>query len=297
MNNPRIPFQMANRRPNLIPLKGKRLMVHLVVNVEHWQFDQPMPRKLLTAPQGIEMTPDVPNYSWAEYGMRCGMPRILKSFQERSLPASVSINASVINAYPDLADEILKADWEFIGHGIHQQSIQAEKNEAETIRLALSMIEKFTGKQASGWLGPGLKESEHTPDILRSLGVEYVFDWVIDDLPCWMDTKVGPLMAMPYTLELNDSVIYAVEKHASKEIYNRVVDTLKIIDQEINHQPQILTIALHPHLIGVPHRFYYLEKILDELQNRDDSLFMTAADIADWFKDQSPPPGKQRDDN
>ena len=272
-------------------------MVHLVVNVEHWQFDQPMPRKLLTAPQGLEMTPDVPNYSWAEYGMRCGMPRILKCFEERSLPASVSINASVINAYPDLADEILKADWEFIGHGIHQHSIQAEKNEAETIRLALSMIEKFTGKQASGWLGPGLKESEHTPDILKSLGVEYVFDWVIDDLPCWMDTKVGPLMAIPYTLELNDSVIYAVEKHASKEIYNRVVDTLKIIDQEINHQPQILTIALHPHLIGVPHRFYYLEKILDELQNRDDSLFMTAADIADWFKDQSPPPGKQRDDN
>ncbi len=297
MNNPRIPFQIASKRPKLIPPSGKRLMVHLVVNVEHWQFDQPMPRKLLTAPQGIEMTPDVPNYSWAEYGMRCGMPRILRSFQERSLPASVSINASVINAYPDLADEILQADWEFIGHGIHQQSIQAEKNEAETIRLALSMIEKFTGKQASGWLGPGLKESEHTPDILKSLGVEYIFDWVIDDLPCWMDTKVGPLMAMPYTLELNDSVIYAVEKHSSKEIYNRVVDTLKIIDREIDDQPQILTIALHPHLIGVPHRFYYLEKILDELQSRDDSLFMTAADIADWFKDQSPPPGKQRDDN
>ncbi|MBO37592.1 MAG: hypothetical protein CMM75_00230 [Rhodospirillaceae bacterium] len=297
MNNPRIPFQIASKRPKLIPPSGKRLMVHLVVNVEHWQFDQPMPRKLLTAPQGIEMTPDVPNYSWAEYGMRCGMPRILRSFQERSLPASVSINASVINAYPDLADEILQADWEFIGHGIHQQSIQAEKNEAETIRLALSMIEKFTGKQASGWLGPGLKESEHTPDILKSLGVEYVFDWVIDDLPCWMDTKVGPLMAMPYTLELNDSVIYAVEKHSSKEIYNRVVDTLKIIDREIDDQPQILTIALHPHLIGVPHRFYYFEKILDELQSRDDSLFMTAADIADWFKDQSPPPGKQRDDN
>ena len=297
MNNPRIPFQMATKRTTLCPPSEKRLMVHLVVNVEHWQFDQPMPRKLLTAPQGLEMIPDVPNYSWAEYGMRCGMPRILKSFQERSLPASVSINASVINAYPDLADEMLKADWEFIGHGIHQQSIQAEKNEAETIRLALSMIENFTGKKCSGWLGPGLKESAHTPDILKSSGVEYVFDWVIDDLPCWMDTTGGPLMAIPYTLELNDSVIYAVEKHASKEIYNRVVDTLKIIDQEIKHQPQILTIALHPHLIGVPHRFYYLEKILDELQNRDDSLFMTAADIADWFKDQSPPPGKQRDDN
>ena len=72
-------------------------MVHLVVNVEHWQFDQPMPRKLLTAPQGIEMTPDVPNYSWAEYGMRCGMPRILKSFQEISSEKETPLSSAFFN--------------------------------------------------------------------------------------------------------------------------------------------------------------------------------------------------------
>lgn len=280
---------MSQKRPILEPLDGKRLLVHLVVNVEHWQFDRPMPRKLLTAPHGLEMTPDIPNYCWAEYGMRCGMPRILKCFKERSLPASVSINASVIDAYPDLANEMLNADWEFIGHGVHQQSIQAEENEADLIKLAITMIKNFTGKTPAGWLGPGLKESDQTPDILKALGVEYVFDWVIDDLPCWMATTNGPLLAMPYTLELNDSVIYAVEKHSSNEIYNRVVDTIKIIEQEIDQQPQILTIALHPHLIGVPHRFYYLEKILDELQSRQDTLFLTGSTIAEWYQTGFPP--------
>ena len=30
--------------------------------------------------------PDIPNFSWAEYGMRCGMPRILDMFADRNLP-------------------------------------------------------------------------------------------------------------------------------------------------------------------------------------------------------------------
>src|SRR6187402_1736441 len=82
-SNPRIPYQLASRRPRLPPLNGKRLMVHLVVNIENWQFENPMPRVLLPPPHGLVQSPDVPNFSWAEYGMRCGMPRILKAFADR----------------------------------------------------------------------------------------------------------------------------------------------------------------------------------------------------------------------
>jgi hypothetical protein len=70
MNNPRIPFMLSSQRPPLAALDGRAILVHLVVNVEHWPFDQPMPRTLLTAPHGRETVPDVPNYSWAEYGLR-----------------------------------------------------------------------------------------------------------------------------------------------------------------------------------------------------------------------------------
>ena len=66
---------MSSQRRKLAPPDGKPLIVHVVVNVEHWQFDQPMPRKALTSPHGAEAVPDVPNFSWAEYGMRVGMPR------------------------------------------------------------------------------------------------------------------------------------------------------------------------------------------------------------------------------
>lgn len=281
---------MASERPLLAPPDGKPLIVHPVVNVEHWLFDNAMPRKILTAPHGLEQVPDIPNYSWAEYGMRCGMPRLLDCFSGRGLPASVSLNAGVIDAYPALAAAMRDAGWEFIGHGVHQKSIQGETNEEALIEQSLSMIEDFTGARPPGWLGPGLKETMDTPDILKSLGVEYVFDWVLDDLPCWMTTRHGPLIAMPYTLEINDSVIYAVEKHSSPEMHRRMIDTLTQFDSELETQPRVLTLGLHPHLIAVPHRMPYLNQMLDILQERDDTVFMTGRVIADWFKSVSPAP-------
>jgi allantoinase len=73
-SNPRIPFQLASTSAPLHPRQGKPLIVHVVVNVENWRFDQPMPRKLLPSPHGTDHMPDVPNFSWAEYGLRCRMP-------------------------------------------------------------------------------------------------------------------------------------------------------------------------------------------------------------------------------
>lgn len=283
MANPRTPFRMSSARPHLEPLEGKPLMVHIVVNVEHWPFDQKMPRTILPPPHGLDQVPDVPNFAWAEYGLRCGMPRILTLLEDRALPASASINASVIEAYASCAEAILEAGWEFIGHGVHQRSIQDAGDEAAVIELALDKIAQFTGRRPRGWLGPGLRELFETPDLLKSAGIEYLFDWVIDDLPSWMETKSGPLLSMPYTLELNDSVIYAVERHASPEIYRRFTDTLEVYEWELRQQPRVLTLALHPHLIGVPHRFIYLQKILDVLLDREDVIFVTGGAIADWY--------------
>ena len=110
-SNPRIPYQLASHRPRYPALNGKRLMVHLVVNIENWQFENAMPRVILTAPHGLVQLPDVPNFSWAEYGMRCGMPRILKALADRGLPASCALNAGAIETYRDCMDEVLAAGW------------------------------------------------------------------------------------------------------------------------------------------------------------------------------------------
>ena len=290
MANPRIPYVLSSERKKLPPFAGKRILVHLVVNVEHWQFENAMPRTIITPPHGKETVPDVPNFSWADYGMRAGMPRILRLFKERGVPASTSINAGVIDAYPQAAEAMLNAGWEFIGHGIHQKAINhAEGGEEALLRTALDKIERFTGTRPRGWLSPGLRETVDTPDLLKRNGVDYVCDWVVDDLPSWMTTKHGPLVAMPYNLEINDSIIYAIERHASGEMARRTEFTLRQFEQECFENPRILAIGLHPHLIGVPHRFHELVRMLDMLQASDLVAFTTGSDLCDWFMAAQPP--------
>lgn len=291
MSNPRMPYHFSGDGPQLKAHPDGAILVHLVVNVEHWLFDQPMPRTIITPPHGKETVPDVPNFSWVDYGMRAGLPRIMRALQQRGLPASASLNAGVIDAYPRAAEAIQAAGWEFIGHGVHQKSLNHAGAEAELIELALTKIAGFTGTRPRGWLSPGLRESNDTPDLLKAAGIDYVCDWCIDDVPQWMRTEHGPLLAVPYNLEVNDSIIYAVEKHSSPEMLMRLTRTLHLFEREVveTGQPRILAVGLHPHLIGVPHRFADLETMLDLLMKSSRVHFVTGSEIADWYAAQVPP--------
>ena len=288
MSNPRIPFQMSSERPPLAPPDGKPLIVHVVVNVEYWPFDRPMPRKLLSTPHGDAPVPDVPNYCWAEYGLRCGMPRLLRLLQAQGLPASVNLNAAVIDVYPSLAAAMRDAGWEFVGHGMTQRLLHSEDDEAGLIESVLDRIEAFTGQRPRGWMSPGFAQTFDTPDHLKALGVEYAFDWVLDDLPAWMDTRHGPLLALPYGFELNDSLVFPVERQSSAEILRRFEDTLETFDAELAAQPRVLTLAVHPHVIAVPHRIGYFARMIERLKARPDTVFMTGGAIADWYRAEVP---------
>ena len=283
-SNPRIPFQMSTERPPLTPPSGKPLIVHVLVALENWRFDDHMPRQVIPGPHGARSIPDVVNYSWAEYGMRCGMPRLLRALGERDIKADACINAGVIDAYPSVAEAVLKQGWEFQGHGLHQRAA-SETGEREMIKEALDKLEAFCGYRPRGWTGPGMKETDDTLDYLREAGIIYTCDWIVDDLPCWIKTKHGPMVAVPYTLELNDSVIYAVEKQSSSEQYDRLKYTLESLEAELEHSPRVVSLSLHHHLNGVPHRIGFVEKMLDLLLARKDTVFMTGGQIADWFID------------
>ena len=283
MSNPRIPYQMFSERKQLAPPNGKPIIVHVVVNVEYWPFDQAMPRAALPAPHGKSPIPDVGNFSWVEYGMRVGMPRLLRLITERGINASTFINAACADVYPSAAEAMLEANWEFVGHGWVQKSLQFEDDEAGVIARSIERLKQLTGRQPRGWFGPGAGESYETPDLLKAAGIEWVADWFVDDLPCWMRTKHGPIVAMPYTVELNDVPLYVVQEQSSDEMLKRLDMTLKTFDNEDSNQSKVLTIALHPHVMGVAHRAEVLARCLDQLLARADTAFFTGSEIADWF--------------
>jgi allantoinase len=284
-SNPRAPYVLSNEHPPLAPPNGKPLIVHLVVNVEYWPYDQLTPRTIVVPPHGRTHVPDLPNFCWSEYGNRAGMPRLLKLFGERDLPVSASINASVIDVYPQLAKAVLDAGWEFVGHGMHQRGLGEETDEGSLIKASLDRLATFTGKRPRGWMSPGWSETFDTLDHLRAAGIEYVCQWVIDDLPVRLRTKYGPIIAVPYGLDNNDSVIFAIEKHSSAEMRQRLLQTIATFEREISEfgQPRVLAIPLHPHLSGVPHRINYLREVIDLLLARSDTVFMNGSQLTDWY--------------
>ena len=293
MANPRVPYRFSDDGPALEPHANGNILVHLVVNVEHWVFDAPMPRTIITPPHGKETVPDVPNFSWADYGMRCGLPRMIQAIESRGLTASTSCNAGAVHAYPRAAQAMRDIGWEFVGHGMHQKALNHVGAESEVITASLDILTEFTGRRPRGWLGPGLRESHDTPEHLKAAGIDYVFDWVIDDVPNWMRTANGPLLSLPYNLELNDSIIYAVEKHSSDEMYQRLERTLALFVREAAHRPRVLSLGLHPHLMGVPHRFGSFERMLDLLMGTAGVCFLQGAQIADWYTSQVPAPAQE----
>ena len=189
---------------------------------------------------------------------------------------------------PGLAEAMRDADWEFIGHGMTQRLLHNEADEPGLITAVLDKIEAFTGTRPRGWMGPGFAQTFDTPDHLKAAGIEFNLDWVLDDLPCWMTTKHGPLLSMPYGFELNDSLMYTVERQASPALLQRLKDTLETFEPELAAQPRVLTLAVHPHQVAVPHRLPYLAQVLDLLLARDDTIFLTGSPIADWYMSVDP---------
>lgn len=289
VSNPRIPFQLGDERPSLPAFNGKRLLVHLCMNIEYWPIERPMPRGVLPAPHGVATAPpDVPNFSWVEYGLRCGMPRIMGMLAERNIKASAFMNAQVSDVYPRLTDRVLQAEWELVGHGWFQQSLKQVDDEEEVIIRCLKRLEALSGQKTRAWLGAGLGETDKTPDLLRQHGVEFLHDWVLDDLPFWMWTEHGPMVGLPYTFELNDVPIYAIQHGASDEILTRTKATLDMFERELERQVRIITFGLHPHIIGVPHVAHQFEKAIDLLIQRDDTVFVTSSQMGDWFTNADP---------
>ena len=287
MANPRADFVPLPDRPALHLPRGARVAVLLVMNVEQNEFDQPVGRPLSPQPPGRERLPDVPNFSWFEYGLRVGFWRVLEATRRLNVPMTMALNGSVCDFYPRVAQAALDAGWDVVGHGYHQRPLPAEEDEAAAIRLALDTIEEFTGTRPLGWLGPGLGETSETPELLVSEGVEFVLDWVNDDQPYELKVDKGRLFSVPYSNELNDIGVYIRLGHPGPSMLERVHDHLTTLLNDEPETARVMSIGLHPFIVGQPHRFPYFVKMLELIMNTPGAIPMTATELYHWYREQT----------
>lgn len=281
----RLTYSPIAERPKLQLPGGARLVVWVIVNIEEWDIEQPMPRTVLTPPAGGQPSPDIPNWAWHEYGNRVGFWRMLEVFDQFRIPGVLAINGSCFQTYPQIAQAAKARRWEFLGHGFIQKNMQKVENEAEAIRLTTEAIQRFSGKPPRGWLGPGLTETWETPDLLQEAGYDYVCDWVLDDQPVDLKTRSGrTITSVPYTQECNDVAMMLIQHHSAREYYDRAMDQFDQLYEDSRDSARVMALVLHPYIMGAPHRLKWFRRIIERMSARKDVLFWTGEQILDWHR-------------
>ena len=285
----RLHHQPIINRPKLLLKNNKKIILWVIVNLEVWDPDLPQPRNILPPPMNAPMLPDLPNWSWHEYGMRVGFWRILKALQERQISSTLALNATVVDYYPETVEAAIKANWEPMGHGYIQRPMHKVDNQFVDIKSAIDKIENFTKEEVIGWESPGLTETDDTLDILSEHGIKYTANWPVDDLPQDLKVKSGKRMiTLPYPIEINDVVMTSVQVHKSDEIFTRGKLQFDRLYQEADENVKIMAISVHPYLTGVPHRISFFEQLLDYILNHQDVEIMTGKDIYNWYTAKVP---------
>jgi peptidoglycan/xylan/chitin deacetylase (PgdA/CDA1 family) len=277
---------IVDRAPLRLP-DDARVAIWVIVNIENWDPESALPRTVLPPPGGQVHLPDIPNWTWQEYGMRVGYWRFMEVLERFGVKATLSINGSVIELYPRLAEAARDAGWEFLGHSYIQKPMHLLDDERAAIRKTVEVIRDFTGKAPRGWMGPGLTETNLTADILAEEGFEYVADWVADDQPFEVATTAGPLVSVPYTVELNDIPMMLIQHHKAAEFYDRTMDHFERLYRDGEKTARVMAIAVHPYISGVPHRIGYFEKVIEALHDRPGVVFWTGEQILDWYRSEA----------
>ena len=280
----RVPYSAIIDRPALKLPDGGRLVVWTIVNVEQWDIERAMPRSVLPPPMGQPLVPDLPNWAWHEYGMRVGFWRLLDVLRHFGITPTLAINGDVCNRYPRHrrggAGRTAGSSW---ATASCRSRCTGSRTSARRSATRSQTIARFTGTPPRGWESPGLTETEETPDLLREEGIAYVADWVLDDQPVAIETRAGPLVSIPYTLETNDITVHALQHLPSDALYRRAVDQFERLYQESAAITRVMAVSLHPYITGVPHRIGHLERLYAHLLSRPGVLTWTGGQIYDWY--------------
>jgi allantoinase len=269
----------------------KRLAFVVTTNIECFAFGAGMGHD--PAKTGEPQTHR--NYSWRDYGNRIGIWRFFDLFDELKLPAAHNVNSLLYEYAPQVMDAVRRRGDEIVAHGrTNAENLRGlwEADEERIISEVVATFVKHEGQAPMGWMGPGAYETSHTPDLLKEAGFKYLMDWPMDDQPVWLRTRSGPILSVPYPIELNDSQVITHRKQDGREFCDMIVDQFdEMIEQCVTH-PLVMNISIHPNIFGQPFRLRNLRLALRhclEHQHKDRVWLTRPCDVATYCL--SLPPG------
>jgi len=280
----RVDYSPIIDRPIIKWPNGARVALWISPNVEHYEY---MPDDdTARTPWPRTPFPDVQQYSYRDYGNRVGFWRMLETLDKYNIRSCVSLNVAVLEHFPEIRDAMVERNYDYMSHGIYNTRYlytYTEEQEREFYRDTIETLKLHTGKQLKGMLGPAISGTERTPDLMAEAGLIYHTDWMHDDQPVPIKVKSGKLISVPYSIELNDSSLLR-DNHYEGDYFARICKAqFDQLYKEGAESGRVMCIALHPFLIGQPHRIKYLDEILSHIMSHDGVWQTTADEIADYY--------------
>lgn len=283
VNADRAPYSPITTRPKLTWPNGARVALWVVPNIEHYEY-LPLPQRARN-PWPRTPHPDVINYGSRDYGNRVGVWRMFDVLDKHDIKGTVSLNMSNFVHYPQIAKACAERDWSILCHGLYNTRYHwnySEEEERAAIAECVDLHGELTGKMLPGWFSPAVSFTLNTPDLVAEAGIKYYCDWYHDDQPLPMRTRSGQLVTVPYTMDLNDSVL-SLKQYEGAEFVEMIKDTFDTLYAEGADSGRVMCIALHPYIMGQPHRIAHLDAALEYILSHDGVWKATGEEIADWY--------------
>lgn len=271
------------RRPIKWPNRA-RVALWIVPAVEYLDV---VPPEGWWKPDAFPTGLDVRSWSHRDYGNRVGIWRVMETLDKFGLRGTSAVNSIICERYPDIVEESLKRGWEIMAHGeVNTRVITSQlppDQERDLIAHSREAIKSLTGKLPAGWLSPQLGESKNTPGLVAEAGFTYIADWCNDDQPYPVHVRSGQLVAVPYSVEVNDLAVIVNQNQTAWQFEQVGKDHFDQLYEESAQTGMVMCIGLHPYCIGQPFRIKYLEGLLSHIMSHSGVWAATGSEIADYY--------------
>lgn len=221
-----------------------------------------------------------------EYGSRAGIWRLERLLTEHKLPATFYACAVALEQNPEVGAWIKEAGHEPCCHGYRWEEVWklTDAEEAEHIQRAIESIQHTCGDRPRGWYcryGASVRTREL---LVKEGGFVYDSDVYNDDLPYYTQVLGKQHLIVPYTFTYNDGKFGLLPAYGSPADFT---DNLKRGFDELWREgathPKMMTIGLHPRLIGQASRINALREFLEYALGKGGVWFATRLEIAQWW--------------
>jgi peptidoglycan/xylan/chitin deacetylase (PgdA/CDA1 family) len=239
--------------------------------------------------------PGFPVAKWYEYGFKEGLPRLLEVFQRRRVRATCHMVGAAVDRSPLLAKEIVERGHEAAAHAqtwTTQYSMTPEEERA-SYEANIQSIVRATAARPVGFHGLCRPCPVQTLEILQDLGFTYHIDDVSRDEPFVVPVRGKPFAVVPYTMELNDQVLYESRAYSTEQYGAELKNEFEMLYTEAETRRRMMTITLHDHIAGRPARAKVLEEFIIYAQRRPGVVFMKKDEIARFALASSLTPNEQ----